>query len=212
MLNNILDNINLTQDIISQIQTETHASFLNLYQNAAQQSIHLLFNDTAANFVEGTINGESAQIPLSMFWQTYAQQPADGKIKGFGSFGPLMECFAHPNKVIVIDGDDYYVGFPALEKVCKRLIHKMIKDTLRGLFIAEKTIPNVSLKIDSITPVYGDNYNKGYIGFTYQKKSIVSIGIAFITRWARLSHIKVSHAFVVTDENECVEADRKSVV
>ncbi len=55
-------------------------------------------------------------------------------------------------------------------------------------------------------PEYGINYDKGYIGFTYTKKSIISTGIAYFTRWSRMRDIKVSHALIVTGENECVEA------
>ncbi len=64
----------------------------------------------------------------------------------------------------------------------------------------------MDLEIKSKEPVYGENYKKGYIGFTYFKKSFISNGIAYITRWARMSDIMVSHALVVTGENTCVEA------
>ena len=57
----------------------------------------------------------------------------------------------------------------------------------------------------SIAPIYGVNYDIGYIGFTYQD-DFISRGIAYFTRWNRLSDIKVTHALVVTGENECVEA------
>ena len=54
--------------------------------------------------------------------------------------------------------------------------------------------------------VFGENYDIGYIGFTFYDASIVSEGIAYFTRWSKMSDITVSHAFIVTDENECVEA------
>jgi hypothetical protein len=61
-------------------------------------------------------------------------------------------------------------------------------------------------------PVYGDgpnaNYNIGYIGFSgvIGNPGPVSQGIAYFERWEKMSNISVSHALVVTGENECVEA------
>jgi len=60
--------------------------------------------------------------------------------------------------------------------------------------------------VDCVSPVYGDNYKPGYIGFTHSDKSVISSGIAHFTRWSRLSDIHVSHVLVVTGENEAVEA------
>jgi len=69
------------------------------------------------------------------------------------------------------------------------------------------------LSVQSLVPVYGDNYKQGYIGFTYRGSSLLSQGIAYFTRWSRLSDIHVSHVFIVTGENECVEAvPRRGVV
>lgn len=69
--------------------------------------------------------------------------------------------------------------------------------------IAKKSNP---VELTSIEPVYGENYNAGYVGFTYYKTNFVCNGIAYFTRWNRMSDIKVSHALIVTGENECVEA------
>lgn len=60
----------------------------------------------------------------------------------------------------------------------------------------------------AIKPIYGDNYKKGYVGFTYTQNNIVAKGIAYFTRWERLSDIRVSHALIVTGENSCIEADK----
>ncbi len=62
------------------------------------------------------------------------------------------------------------------------------------------------MKIKSLTPLYGVNYKIGYIGFTFDDASIVSHGIAYFTRWTRMSDIKVSHALVVAGKNICIEA------
>lgn len=57
----------------------------------------------------------------------------------------------------------------------------------------------------NIIPKFGENYDVGYIGFTFHG-DFISRGIAYFTRWSRLSDIPVAHALVVTGENECVEA------
>jgi hypothetical protein len=58
----------------------------------------------------------------------------------------------------------------------------------------------------SIPPVFHKTHDIGYIGFTYFKESFVSQGIAYFTRWSKLSDITVSHALVVTGDNQCIEA------
>jgi hypothetical protein len=62
------------------------------------------------------------------------------------------------------------------------------------------------IQLVSRAPSYGENYGAGYIGFTYTQSNILSLGIAYFTRWSRMHDIKVSHALVVTGENECIEA------
>lgn len=63
-----------------------------------------------------------------------------------------------------------------------------------------------NITFEQVKPVYGDNYNKGYIGFTYTNGNLIAEGIAYFTRWARRSGIRVTHAFIVTGENSCIEA------
>lgn len=70
----------------------------------------------------------------------------------------------------------------------------------------------MSLKVESVKAKYGDTYKKGYIGFTYYNASIVSKGIAYMTRWAKMSDVRVSHALLVTGENKCIEAHIKNGV
>lgn len=62
------------------------------------------------------------------------------------------------------------------------------------------------LDLVSHAPDYGVNYDAGYVGFTYTQSNILSRGITYFTRWSRLHDIKVSHALVVTGQNECIEA------
>ena len=70
----------------------------------------------------------------------------------------------------------------------------------------------MSMQVTSIKPKYRDNYNVGYIGFTFRDKNIISEGIAYFTRWERMSDIKVSHALIVTGKNKCIEAIPEGVV
>ena len=64
----------------------------------------------------------------------------------------------------------------------------------------------MKVKITSVEPKFGDNYKTGYVGFTYNNVNAASLGIAYMTRWAKISDIRVSHALLVTGENECIEA------
>ena len=68
------------------------------------------------------------------------------------------------------------------------------------------------MKINSIAPKFKEDYDIGYIGFTYNKSDITSIGIAYFTDWIRMSDIKVSHCFIVTGEDELIEAAAKEGV
>lgn len=54
-------------------------------------------------------------------------------------------------------------------------------------------------------PEYGKNYSKGYIGFSFSRH-IVSELIKYFNSHQRIGDIPVSHAFVVEDENSCIEA------
>jgi hypothetical protein len=70
------------------------------------------------------------------------------------------------------------------------------------------TIISSPFELQSLTPIYGEkgNYNKGYIGFTYNNNNIISRGIAYFTRWEKMGDISATHALIVTGENECIEA------
>jgi hypothetical protein len=59
-----------------------------------------------------------------------------------------------------------------------------------------------------MAPNWGVNYNVGYIGFIspVTDSDLVSIGITYCERWDKLSDISVVHAFIVTGENQCIEA------
>lgn len=63
----------------------------------------------------------------------------------------------------------------------------------------------------SVSPQFGVNYRVGDIGFTFTDNSFVSMGIAWFTKWDQgtnpdVPNIPVSHVFVVSGENECIEA------
>lgn len=62
------------------------------------------------------------------------------------------------------------------------------------------------LCVQSLAPQFGENYKPGFIGFTHTGSAQQTRGITRFSRWSRLSDIHVSHVFVVTAEDECVEA------
>jgi len=64
----------------------------------------------------------------------------------------------------------------------------------------------MNLEIQTVKPVFGQNYDVGYVGFTYHDHNFVSEGIAYFTRWEDLQSIPVSHALIVTGDNQCIEA------
>lgn len=61
------------------------------------------------------------------------------------------------------------------------------------------------LQVQSLPPRFGENYKAGYIGFLDTSADTASKGIAYFTRWSRLSDVHVSQPVVVTGENTCVE-------
>jgi hypothetical protein len=67
-------------------------------------------------------------------------------------------------------------------------------------------IKNKKHKTISDIPQYGKNYDKGWIGFTFDKTSPVSKAIALATKYKNKTGIKISHALVVVGEGQCVEA------
>jgi len=58
----------------------------------------------------------------------------------------------------------------------------------------------------SLPASYGVNYTLGDIGFQFVDNSFLSEGIVFFTGWEAMSDIKVSHSFVITGQNECIES------
>ena len=66
--------------------------------------------------------------------------------------------------------------------------------------------------VESREPEYLSNYGPGYVGFTYSDPNFISKGIAYFTRWSRLSEIKATHTLIVSGEDECIEAHVQSGV
>lgn len=58
---------------------------------------------------------------------------------------------------------------------------------------------------NTIPPVYGKDYDRGWIGFNHAG-SWFSAGIAHVEQWKQVSDVTISHVFVVTGDDECVEA------
>ena len=75
----------------------------------------------------------------------------------------------------------------------------------------------MSNTVVSVKPEYGVNYSKGYLGFTFTDGSFISAGIAWFTKWDRgtnpdVPRIPLSHVFIVSGENECIEATMPEVM
>ncbi|MEG3840479.1 hypothetical protein [Microcoleus sp. herbarium14] len=58
----------------------------------------------------------------------------------------------------------------------------------------------------NLTPVYGLNYSKGYIGFEGKDDSLFAKGITYFSRWEKMSYIATHHCFIVIDAHNCIEA------
>jgi hypothetical protein len=56
------------------------------------------------------------------------------------------------------------------------------------------------------TPVFGKDYDRGWVGFAHSTSSL-SRGIAYLTRREKTGDVVVSHSFLVTGPDECVEAN-----
>lgn len=56
-------------------------------------------------------------------------------------------------------------------------------------------------------PDWLGNYLPGYIGFTVTKGSFISAGIDWFSRWDDIPNVPApTHCFVITDENQTIEA------
>ena len=64
----------------------------------------------------------------------------------------------------------------------------------------------------NVTPVWGENYTAGDIGFQFVDNSFISEGIVYFTGWEAMSKIKVSHSFVIKGPDVCTEALAQGVV
>jgi hypothetical protein len=69
------------------------------------------------------------------------------------------------------------------------------------------TLQKPDFEIITVKPVFGVNYNKGYIGFTYNGNHPIGRGIAYFTKWDKISNIYATHVLIVIDEDSCIEAD-----
>lgn len=65
-----------------------------------------------------------------------------------------------------------------------------------------------------VSPSWGKNYAPGFVGFTFYDRNLISIGIAWFSRegWFKMSKHPVSHTFVVSGADECIEALPSGVV
>ena len=61
-------------------------------------------------------------------------------------------------------------------------------------------------------PVFGETYEAGLVGFSFQPGTLVSEGITIVTGDEAQSQVRVSHAFLVEDDTYCIEATGQGVV
>ena len=60
--------------------------------------------------------------------------------------------------------------------------------------------------IQTVKPIYGKNYDEGWIGFTYTNSSFISQGIAWFERWDNRRGLPVSHVLLITGPNSLIES------
>lgn len=63
-----------------------------------------------------------------------------------------------------------------------------------------------------LRPQFMKNYEPGLVGFAYHDNNLISEGITIFTSDERLGQVKVSHAFLVEEEEYCIEAVGEGVV
>lgn len=71
------------------------------------------------------------------------------------------------------------------------------------LYRAIKTPKDIKLEIEK--PVFGENYNIGYIGFS-NNDSVIAKAIKWGTKYDKRGKIEASHALIIISETECIEA------
>ncbi|MEG4838338.1 hypothetical protein [Microcoleus sp. B9-D4] len=71
-----------------------------------------------------------------------------------------------------------------------------------------KSAEKPAIQVTDLAPDYEVNYKTGYIGFLNKGTDLTSIGIAYFTGWDTISDIHTTHTLIVTDEDECIEADK----
>ena len=57
------------------------------------------------------------------------------------------------------------------------------------------------------TLTFGNDYDLGWVGFVHSTGQLLSEGIAYLTRRDKKGGVTVTHTFLVTGTNECVEAN-----
>jgi len=63
-----------------------------------------------------------------------------------------------------------------------------------------------------VKPVWGDNYRRGFIGFTHHDTSLICEGISWFTDLDGVDKMPWSHCLIVTGPDECIEANPEGVV
>jgi hypothetical protein len=56
-------------------------------------------------------------------------------------------------------------------------------------------------------PAFGKDFDRGWVGFVHSAGQLLSEGIAYLTRRDKKGGVTVTHSFLVTGPDECVEAN-----
>jgi hypothetical protein len=140
----ILKSISITADEFDETLERGDRSLSDIYVQAGEESLEYIFNNPNSHLA-GKVDGIPDNIPLTMFWQRHSQTPDNGKIDGFGTFGPLGDHFGNADAGIDVDGDEYTFEDAAFRNLSTHLIRKMVVDSLRGLSVLERYLHGAPL-------------------------------------------------------------------
>ncbi|RMH60290.1 MAG: hypothetical protein D6678_06165 [Zetaproteobacteria bacterium] len=104
---------------------------LDNYNQAAQRTLHLLFNEPAMRFT-AHVNGQLQQLDWSIFWQPWdAQLEDEASRHGFGQYGPLGPHFGETE--VNCNGTHYQLAREIQVALHRKLLGKMLADSARAL-------------------------------------------------------------------------------
>jgi len=58
---------------------------------------------------------------------------------------------------------------------------------------------------------WGENCDVGWTGFIARKHSFIAAGISWFSRWDEISHVPVEHTFIISKQDETIEAFQNGI-